>query len=288
MTDRPEILSAMTTPFVNGKVDLGVLEAQLRHVEPWSDGVFLPGTTGEFVSLDDDEYRGIVSTAVDVLGADKVVAHVGAAGLGPSLARLDIALELGISRCSALTPFYFRVTVTTILDYYARLAEHAGDRAHIYAYVFPDVTGNELGPEFVADLAEAGIRGVKTSGSASVRVGEYLAAAPDSFGVWSGNDADLPNILSLGGRGTVSGVSGVVPQLWARFRDGWATGDDEVWQRAQADIVRVVGLVGPSVARHKFGAACAGLPATEVRMSMDPIPDDIQDQIRTVIAELAS
>lgn len=287
MAVAPEILSAMTTPFVGGRVDLGVLEAQLRHVAPYSDGVFLPGTTGEFVALDDDEFTGILTTAVNVLGADRVVAHVGAAGLEQSRRRLDIALDRGIIRCSALTPFYFRVRAETVLDYYAQLATHAGERTELYAYVFPEVTGNDLGPEYVSALVDAGIKGVKTSGAASVRVAEYARSAPHGFGVWSGNDADLPHILESGGRGTVSGVSGVVPHLWARFRDAWAADDEAGWRGAQDDIARVVALVGPTVARHKFAAACAGLPASDVRMSMDPVPVEVQERIRVLIDELS-
>lgn len=285
---KPEILSAMTTPFVGGRVDAAVLETQINHVAPHSDGVFLPGTTGEFVALTDDEYETIVKVAVDTIGADRVVAHVGAAGTGPSLKRLEFALGQGISRCSALTPFYFRVSADTILDYYQALAEAAGSSAEIYGYVFPDVTGNDLGPEHVTSLIDRGVAGVKTSGAASALVAEYCEAATGDFRVWSGNDADLPNILRSGGSGTVSGVSGVAPQLWARFRDAWDGGDEDGWKTAQAAIERLVALCGPSVARHKFGMECAGLPHTDVRMTMDVIPEAVQQQIHDVVAEVTA
>jgi len=41
--------------------------------------VFVAGTTGEFVALDDDAREAVVAAALDVFGPDRVYAHVGAA-----------------------------------------------------------------------------------------------------------------------------------------------------------------------------------------------------------------
>ncbi len=132
--------------------------------------------------------------------------------------------------------------------------------ASSYAYVFPDVACSDVSPELLAVLAELGLDGVKTSGAASARVDAYRSAAP-RLALWSGNDADLPHVVAAGGRGTVSGVSGVAPRAFADLRAALAADDAAAVVRAQAVVQRLVAALGPASPASSTASTSRGCPA---------------------------
>lgn len=289
MTAIPEILSAVPTPFgPSGEVDLPALRANLERLLPLVDGVFAAGTTGEFPALTDEEWLAVIGEALEVFGPARVVAHVGAPSTHQAVRLLESASKLGAQRFAAITPYFLRASTAGITAYYKALKDAAG-RGSVYAYVFPEVAGTDLLPEDLpAVIAAAGIDGIKVSGTASARVQHYLASAPEEFSLWSGNDADLPNILAAGGKGTVSGVSAVCPEPWAAYREAVRSNDAAAATSAQQDIEALVPLLGPSIAALKFGISYQGLPGGDVRMEIDPVTPALQQEIRSAIDRVTS
>lgn len=279
-----EIITALTTPFdSSGAVDRPATRALLEHVAPHVDAVFAAGTTGEFPALDSDERAGVIADAVAVVGADKVVAHVGAPSLRQALSHLAAAEATGVHRFAAITPYYLTASAAGAERYYSAL--RAATQGELYAYVFPEVACTDVSARTLSRLADAGVDGVKVSGAASRRVEEYLSAAP-GMKLWSGNDADLPHIVAAGGNGTVSGCSGVAPQAWARLREALVAGDEAEISAADSVVQVLVAALGPSIARLKFGLDLLGLPGCECRLPVDAPSAEVRTQIAAAL-ELA-
>ncbi|MFT3889468.1 MAG: dihydrodipicolinate synthase family protein [Arachnia sp.] len=280
---QPEILSAVTTPFSpDGEVDLAALTANLRRIEPLVDGVFAAGTTGEFLALSQDEHEEIITAALEAFGPNRVVVHVGAASTRDAVALARQSSRLGATRFAAITPYYLKASTEGILRHWSAINEACdGD---LYGYVFPDVAVTDLLPEDLPRVLASGIKGIKVSATASGRVDEYLAHAPEGFQLWSGNDADVPHVMAAGGTGTVSGVSGAVPGPWAALRDAMAAGDQEAADKAQAVIARVVPVLGPSIANLKVALDRQGLTGGTCRMVIDAPTPETLSQIDEVVA----
>jgi dihydrodipicolinate synthase/N-acetylneuraminate lyase len=285
----PEILSALTTPFdESGQIVTAAFDANLHRLEPDVDGVFVAGTTGEFLALDPAEHLDLVSRSLAVFGADRVVVHIGSPSLRQSLVLATAGAAAGARRFAALTPYYLAATPVGCGRFFAALrAELAG--AELYGYLFPDVAVTTVLPGEIQPMLDAGIDGIKTSGSASRLVADYLAAAPAGFKLWSGNDADLPNVMAAGGTGTVSGVSSVCPRPWAAFREAYVGGDQAALEAAQARITTLVPVLGPSIANLKYGLGVvgSGLGAGPCRMSIDPPAADTERLITEAIQAAA-
>lgn len=285
----PEILSALTTPFDDsGDIVTSAFEANLARLEPWVDGVFVAGTTGEFPALEADEHLDLTRRALAVFGPDRVVVHTGAPSLRQALRLAAAAAAVGARRFAALTPYYLAATPAGCARYFSALkTELAG--AEVYGYLFPDVAVTEVLPDQLQPLLDAGIDGLKTSGRASRLVPDYLAVAPAGFKLWSGNDADLPGVMAAGGTGTVSGVSGVCPGPWAAFREAYAAGDQDALDAAQRRITTLVPLLGPSIANLKFGLGIVGpgLGDGPCRMSIDAPDQALGQRIAAAIAAAA-
>lgn len=281
--ERPEILTAMTTPFdADGEANIPHFGELLNRLEPLVDGVFVAGTTGEFLALTENEHARLVESALEVFGPERVVAHVGAPSIAASTRLARRSRELGVTRFAVLTPYYLRATIAEVQRHWGSVAEAC--EGECYGYIFPDVATTDVRPDDLSSLLDLGITGLKISGSASLRVKEYLAAAPAGFKLWSGNDADLPNVMDAGGTGTVSGVSGVVPWPWAALRDAITSGESAQIDLAQSVIDRLVPALGPSIANLKYGLDLQHLPGGACRMTIDspnaPSRATIEDALR--------
>ena len=84
-------LAAITTPFgTDGEIDLDAFEAHLRWLEESGlDGVFVGGTTGEGVLLEDDEIEALTQRAVSSAGSLRVIAQIGRPSTQATVRLLD-------------------------------------------------------------------------------------------------------------------------------------------------------------------------------------------------------
>ncbi len=283
MATKPEILSAVTTVFTSeGELDPSAFEANLERLEPLVDGVFVAGTTGEFLALSVPEHAQLVRAALGVFGPQRVVVHVGAPSTRQAVELAGQAAGLGARRFAAITPYYLAASPQGTGAYLSAIKTTCG--GELYGYLFPNVAVTDITPDQLGPLLDAGIDGLKLSGLASTRVDAYLAQAPTGFRLWSGNDADLPHVMAAGGTGTVSGCSGVCPQPWADFREAYGAGDQAGLVAAQARIEQVVPVLGPSIANLKHGLDLQGLAGGSCRMSIDYPDQATQAAIAQAVA----
>jgi len=262
----PQVISALTTPFAaDGTVDLAAARRAARAVAPHVDAVFLCGTTGEFPALEDAERLAVFEAVLDELGQDRVIAQVGAASTRGAVRLAAAARELGIRRMAALTPYYLPASADEVRGHFSRISEAAG--GDLYAYVFPERTGITVSPAEVAALP--GITGVKLSGEPSARVGEYTG----TLAVYSGNDADLVNVMERGGTGIVSGCSSAFPEPFRALAAAIEDRDAGRIRACQARVDEVVAAIGASIGRVKYAQRARGLHGDTARMTVAPPRD---------------
>lgn len=268
----PNLLPAVPVPFRgDGALDgpgLGPLYESLRAAGV--DGVFVSGTTGEFPALDDAERDVVLATALEVFGADRVYAHVGAASAQHAERLTARAVMLGARNLAAITPYYHPAGPRSLVEYYRRIAAEAGD-AGLFVYLYASRTTTAVTPEQLAELATIpSVVGVKISGEPTARVLEYVRAVPDGFLVYSGNDVEFGAFSRAGGTGAVSGVSSAFPRPFVALRDALRRDDEAAAKTAQADVEQAVAAVGGNVALIKTALALRGLPAGPPRVALDP------------------
>lgn len=280
----PEIISAVTVPFTDdADLDREAFRRNLERLEPLLDGVLVAGTTGEFPALEDTERVALFETTLQVFGSDRTIVHIGAAATRQALTLTREALAVGARRFAAITPYYLHASVAGTADHYSALRDATAGHA-LYAYLFPDVAGTDVLPRDFPSLVQTGIDGVKLSGRASARFDDYAAHAPTGFAMWSGNDGDVPHVLSAGGLGTVSGVSCAVPEPWAELREAYRAGDDDRVDAAQERIQALVAVLGPSIANLKYALSVQGLGGSSCRMSIDAPDEPTRAQIDRLLA----
>jgi 4-hydroxy-tetrahydrodipicolinate synthase len=281
-----QIISAVPVPFLgDGTIDLPEFDAALRSLDAHVHGVLVAGTTGEFPALDDAERVGLFGRAVDVLGAERVIAHIGHASARQVVRLAEAATPLGITRFAVLTPYYLPADDDGVLAHFRAVTE-ALPGARVYPYLFPERTGLDVSPEALGRImALPGMAGVKLSGGAAARLAEYAPCLHDGQELFSGDDATLPLVLEKGGAGVVSGVSAAFPQTFAALARALDAGPGPESDELQATAVRLVGLAGPTIPRLKAALAARTGAVWASRMAQPAVPGDVRDAIEEAVAQ---
>jgi len=272
------VFAAVPTPFAaDGSLDLACARRLYEFLADRVDGLLVAGTTGEFPALAEDERLVLIDTAIDVLGPDRIIAHIGAPDAYRAVRLAREASLLGASRIAAITPYYLAASPAEVTEYYLRIREAAPEPG-LYAYIFPERTGLTVAPQQFCELANTvGLAGAKFSGVAARNVAECAAALP-GVRIFSGDDSDLAATLRAGGAGIISARTSAFPEVFsglsaaiAAAADGTdrdASRDGEVAAR-QADVMAIaglgqsIGLVKEALRVRGFGPMTARMPVAE-------------------------
>ena len=256
----PRFHAAITTPFgADGLPDLDAFEAHVAWLaEAGLDGVFVAGSTGEGVLLEEDEVAALVERALG--HGIRVIAQVGRPST-PATARLARrAIEIGADAVAAYVPWFYPAKDAEARTHFEGLLEAAGDTP-AFLYNIPRRTVNDLSPELAAELAAAGAAGMKDSTGDFERHEAYLEALDGrEFELYVGSEPFVLRAFRRGNAGAITGLAGARPELFASLRGALEQGDDDAAERIQAEITQAKGEVeaeGSTVAGVKRRVAAA-------------------------------
>lgn len=269
---RPIVYTAVPTAFrEDGALDLASTRRIFEHcLDGGVDAVFVNGTTAEFAALTIAERKELLGLAVEVAGADRVIAHVGAASPYHVGALAADATSLGIAKLSVLTPFYMPATLDGVREQVAAAKLSAPD-ADLFLYVFPDRTGVQLPAVDAATIIEEfDLVGAKISIAGTDYLAELVRSLSSPRTVLSGNDGLMREVMAAGGEGVVSGVSASLPRPFVALADALGAGDAGAAGEIAAEVNSIVPVLGPSIAALKVSLEVQGIIASAAcRMAID-------------------
>jgi len=206
--------TALVTPFhQDGPID----EAALRNLIAWQvesgiDFLIPCGTTGETPTLSRDEWLRVIDTTVEVV-AGRVPIMAGATSNSTQEAvekAREVASRPGVNAILTASPYYNKPTQEGQYRHFKAIAE-AVDKP-IILYNVPGRTSANIEPGTLARLSEVpNILGVKEASGNISQIAEVLNAVPESFLVFSGDDAITLPVIALGGVGIISVASNEIP-----------------------------------------------------------------------------
>lgn len=262
------MIAALPTPFASdGELDLEAWRDLCDAVAASGvDGVFVGGTTGEFVALAPDERRALVEVALEHCAGIEVYPHVGAASAWEAARLAEHAARSGATRMAAVTPYYFRASAPELELYYRAVA--AAGSIDLFGYSIPALAGNGIDAALLGRLlAIPNFRGVKASLEDADAVRELIRAAAGRGHVYVGNDRLAVEGFRTGARGLVSGPAAAVPEPYLALAGALGDGDRPRAERA----CRLIDLVasetgGGDVALIKLALEVRGLPGGRTRV----------------------
>src|SRR6266566_4556266 len=224
--------TALVTPFrQDGSID----DTALRNLVAWQvesgiDFLVPCGTTGETPTLTHDEWLYVIDTTIEIAaGRVPIVAGATSNSTHDAVEKAkEVAARAGVNAILTASPYYNKPTQEGQYRHFKAIAEAAVDKP-IILYNVPGRTAANLEPATLARLAEIpNIVGVKEASGNMTQIAEAISLVPETFLVFSGDDAVTLPVIALGGVGIISVASNEIPHEMASLTraalsNDWAT-----------------------------------------------------------------
>ena len=197
---------ALVTPMSpNGEVDSEALSKLIEyHIDSGTSALGIAGTTGESATLTMKEHADVIRFAVEC-AADRipVIAGTGSNSTHEAIELTVAAAEAGAHSVLLVTPYYNRPPQEGLYQHFCQVAGSVN--IPIILYHVPGRTGVDLSNDTVMRLSEVGnINGLKDATGDVARGADLIARLPDTFAVYSGDDATALELMRHGAKGNVS------------------------------------------------------------------------------------
>lgn len=282
------VFTVMITPLDSaGAVDLKALAAFTDwQIREGIHGLIPLGSTGEFLSLSEDERDGVARTVIET-AADRVPVLIGtgAEDTRESIRLSKKAEEMGADGVMIIPPFYSTPTDDEIVHHYRSIASAIS--IPIMVYNNPATANVDLKPELVKRIAAIeGCDYIKESTLEVTRVRDIIRLAGDDMTVFGG-------ILGfesfvLGAQGWVAVASNVAPAPMARIFE--LVADEKNIDEARALYLKwlpVIQAVGGQayVAGSKSLLNHMGFGAGRPRPPRLPLPAEQDAAMKKMVAD---
>lgn len=215
------VMVVMVTPFKRGseEVDLDALrqltEFLLEH-RGYGPLVLTPtGSTGEFYALNDEEWRRVVETVVEIAGGKvPVVAGASHAGAKPIVERLRFLEDIGADGAMVVLPYYHIPVEEGLYQHYRKVCESTG--LGIVIYNNPHVSKIYMRPHLLKKLVETvdNVVALKENTPSIATLNAQIKAVGDKIAVLNGiGEWWFGATVLLGVRGFVSGYANFMPRI---------------------------------------------------------------------------
>ena len=281
--------TAMVTPMTADGVDYEALGRFIDfQLASGINALVSVGTTGESATLSPEERNKVISFTIDrVAGRVPVIAGT---GTNNTLHAIDYSVNADKAGADALlvvTPYYNKATQNGLIAHFTAIADKV--TKPIILYNVPSRTGCNLLPATVEKLAEhPNICAIKEASGNMSQVVELFARCGDKIAVYSGEDGLTVPILSMGGLGTISVLSNVLPKEAVAMTDAFFAGrvrEAADWQCKLLPVINgLFSEVNPIPA--KAAVSAMGYGEEHIRLPLTPMEPENREKLFAELRKL--
>lgn len=279
-------LVAMITPFRDGKVDEPALRKLVQfHLKNGTDGLVPCGTTGEAVTMTEEEQLRVMEIVVEEVNHRiPVVAGTGTNGTAKTIKMTKAAKEVGVDGALLVTPYYNKPTQQGLFLHFEAIARAVD--LPLVLYNVPSRTSVNMLPETVARLAKIpSVVAIKEASGSMDQVSQIVESSPAEFAVLSGDDSLTLPMLALGGVGIVSVVGNIAPaamsELVRAYRGGNVARARELHYQV-FDLCRAM-FIETNPIPVKTAASILGLCSPELRLPLCPMGEANRQKLEATL-----
>ncbi|MCD8011790.1 MAG: 4-hydroxy-tetrahydrodipicolinate synthase [Lachnospiraceae bacterium] len=191
-----------------------------------TDAIIVCGTTGESSTLSHEEHLDVIRYVTEKTAKRiPVIAGTGSNSTETAIYLSTEAEKMGVDGLLLVSPYYNKATQNGLKQHYSKIA--ASVSLPIILYNVPSRTGCNVLPETVAWLAKnvENIVGVKEASANIEQIAKLMSLAGGQVDLYSGNDAEIVPIMSLGGIGVISVLSNIAPRQTHDITEAFFEGD---------------------------------------------------------------
>lgn len=222
------VCTALITPFTNDGVDFEALEKLIRfQLSEGVDALCVLGTTGEPATMTPEEKEAVAKFVIKkVKKKVPVIVGTGANSTAATIKASQDAESWGADGLLVVTPYYNKATQDGLVAHYTAVADSVN--IPIIAYNVPSRTGLNLLPATFAKIAQhKNIVGIKEASGNMEQISECIRLSKGLAAVYSGDDAIVVPLMSVGGMGVICTSSNVIPRFMSDMTKAWFLGNIE-------------------------------------------------------------
>ena len=274
--------TAIVTPMTRDGIDYDALGRFLEfQIENGINAIVVMGTTGENATIEPEDQKEVIRFTVEKVNKRvPVIAGTGTNNTAHVLENTKNACEVGADAVLVVTPYSNKATQKGLIRHFTMVADVS--TVPVILYNVPGRTGCNLLPESVAVLAEhPNIVGIKEATGNMAQMVKIMHLCGDKIDVYSGEDALTVPMMAMGGAGTISVLSNVVPKEAVAMTDACLRGDFAAAAKTQCDLLPLIDLlfceVNPIPA--KAAVSALGFGEENLRLPLTPMEDGNREKL---------
>jgi len=282
------VYPAVITPFdEKGEVAVEKLANYIDYLSGKVDGLFVGGSYGSGPIMTLAQRKTLCEVTVKTCNHRiPVIMHIGCTNLNDTIELAQHAEAAGADAIAAVTPFYYRHTPNVIKQYYKDLI--ASVSLPVIAYNNPKYSNFCITGDFLAELADVGLQGVKDSSADISLFYDFMAKVKkDDFLFLIGSQTHLLPAVVGGAHGCVSGLSNAFPafikDIYNKCKEGkFAEARD---LQLKANLLRSVTGSGIPVPFYHAVLPMLGVDIGVPKRPFLSLPQEEVDRIRKALTE---
>ena len=282
---------ALVTPFrKEGEVDFNALQKLVEfQIENGVNYLVVQGTTGESVTLTDEEKVSVLEYIIDITkNRVPIVLGVGGNNTSNVVQQIKKFNSYRIDAYLSVSPYYNKPSQAGIIAHYGQIAQ-ASDKP-IILYNVPGRTGSNMTAETTLTLANtyANIVAVKEASGNLEQIMEVIKGKPSDFLVISGDDAlTLPHI-ACGGDGVISVVANAFPKRFSSMVDYALKGDLEKAKPLHYELFPIIQqlFADGNPGGIKYVLKLISIGEDHVRLPLVNINDEVAKKLYELVAAI--
>ncbi len=234
---------AIVTPmYDNEEVNYEKLEELINwQIDQGTDAIIICGTTGEASTLTMEEHRKVIRAAVEFTKHRvPVIAGTGSNSTQTAIQHTQEAELDGADGLLIVTPYYNKASQAGLIKHFSMIADNT--KLPIILYNVPGRTGCNLLPETAATLFQEkeNIVGLKEATGNMTQASRTMYLTDGKLDLYSGEDALVLPMMSIGAQGVISVWSNVAPKQVHELCDSYFKGDLATAQKLQKEAIPLI------------------------------------------------
>ena len=230
---------AIVTPFTkDNKINYDKLAELLEfQIANKTDAIIICGTTGEGSTLDHEEHSEAIRFTVEIVNKRiPVIAGTGSNDTNYAVKLSNEAEKAGVDGLLSVTPYYNKTSQRGLIEHFNYIADRVS--VPIILYNVPSRTGVDIKPETYLELSKhERIVGAKEANGDISSVAKTISLCGPDFSMYSGNDDQVTALMSLGGKGSISVLSNILPEVAHNIPAKFLAGDYEGSRKLQLEYL---------------------------------------------------
>ena len=279
---------AIVTPFTaDNKINYDKLAELIEfQIANKTDSIIICGTTGEGSTLDHDEHAEAIRFAVEVTNKRiPVIAGTGSNDTAYAVKLSNEAEKAGVDALLSVTPYYNKTSQKGLIEHFNYIADRVS--VPIILYNVPSRTGVDIKPETYLELSKHDriVATKEASGNISA-IAKTISLCGDALDVYSGNDDQVTALMSLGGKGSISVLSNILPEVAHNIAAKYLEGDHAESARLQLEYLDLCNnlFIDVNPIPVKEAMNMMGMNVGDCRLPLYEMTADAKAKLRATLA----